>query len=120
MSTRPTALIAVLIPLAPLCSRRVWQHTPILLAGALLAAAQRTVPAVLRVMGRAQLRQFHRYQRVRSRDHGSRLAAGRVLRKRGHRRITVILPKDVAARASTADVARAVTEGIGCSNFDGG
>ncbi|MEA2636087.1 MAG: leucyl aminopeptidase [Chloroflexota bacterium] len=47
-------------------------------------------------------------------------AAGRVLRKRGHRRITVVLPKDVAARASTADVARAVTEGIGLSNFDVG
>jgi leucyl aminopeptidase len=47
-------------------------------------------------------------------------AAGRVLRKRGHRRITVVLPKDVAARASIADVARAVTEGIGLSNFDVG
>jgi len=47
-------------------------------------------------------------------------AAGRVLRKRGHRRVTVILPKDVAARASAADVARAVTEGIGLSNFDVG
>ena len=45
-------------------------------------------------------------------------AAGRVLRKRGHRRITVILPKDVVAKASAADVARAVTEGIGLSNFD--
>ena len=47
-------------------------------------------------------------------------SAGRVLRKRGHRRVTVILPKDVAARASAADVARAVTEGIGLSNFDVG
>jgi len=47
-------------------------------------------------------------------------AAGRVLRKRGHRRVTVVLPKDVAARASSADVARAVTEGIGLSNFDVG
>jgi leucyl aminopeptidase len=47
-------------------------------------------------------------------------AAGRVLRKRGHRRVAVILPKDVAARASTADLARAVTEGIGLSNFDMG
>jgi leucyl aminopeptidase len=47
-------------------------------------------------------------------------AAGRVLRKRGHRRLTVILPKEVAARANTADVARAVTEGIGLSNFDVG
>ena len=47
-------------------------------------------------------------------------AAGRVLRKRGHRRVAVILPKAVAARGSAGDVARAVTEGIGLSNFDVG
>jgi leucyl aminopeptidase len=47
-------------------------------------------------------------------------AAGRVLRKRGHRRVAVILPKAVAARGSASDVARAVTEGIGLSNFDVG
>jgi leucyl aminopeptidase len=45
-------------------------------------------------------------------------AAGRVLRKRGHRRVTVILPKEVAASAGAADLARATTEGIGLSNFD--
>jgi leucyl aminopeptidase len=45
-------------------------------------------------------------------------AAGRVLRKRGHRRVTVILPKRVAASAGAADLARATTEGIGLSNFD--
>src|ERR1700730_2109029 len=47
-------------------------------------------------------------------------AAGRVLRKRGHRRVAVILPQPVAARGSAGDVARAVTEGIGLSNFDVG
>ena len=47
-------------------------------------------------------------------------AAGRVLRKRGHRRVTVILPKAVAAMTSASDMARAVTEGIGLSNFDVG
>jgi leucyl aminopeptidase len=47
-------------------------------------------------------------------------AAGRVLRKRGHRRLAVVLPKEVAARASAPDVARAVTEGIALSNFDVG
>ena len=47
-------------------------------------------------------------------------SAGRVLRKRGHRRVAVILPKGVAARGSASDVARAVTEGIGLSNFDVG
>jgi leucyl aminopeptidase len=47
-------------------------------------------------------------------------SAGRVLRKRGHRRVTVLIPKGVAARAGAADLARAVTEGIGLSNFDVG
>jgi leucyl aminopeptidase len=47
-------------------------------------------------------------------------AAGRVLRKRGHRRVAVILPTAVAANAGAADMARAVTEGIGLSNFDTG
>src|ERR1700730_5616014 len=47
-------------------------------------------------------------------------AAGRLLRRRGHRRVAVILPKAVAARGSAGDVARAVTEGIGLSNFDVG
>src|SRR5438309_8587168 len=47
-------------------------------------------------------------------------AAGRVLRKRGHRRVAIVLPKQVAAKAGAADIARAVTEGIGLSNFDVG
>src|ERR1700730_11884734 len=47
-------------------------------------------------------------------------AAGRVLRKRGHRRVAVILPSAVAATVGRADLARARTEGIGLSNFDPG
>jgi leucyl aminopeptidase len=47
-------------------------------------------------------------------------AAGRVLRKRGHQRVAIVLPKAVVARASAADLARAATEGIGLSNFDVG
>ncbi|HEV2014239.1 MAG TPA: leucyl aminopeptidase [Candidatus Dormibacteraeota bacterium] len=45
-------------------------------------------------------------------------AAGRTMRKRGNRRIAIVLPKPVMARASAADLARAATEGIGLSNFD--
>ncbi|TMG26752.1 MAG: leucyl aminopeptidase [Chloroflexi bacterium] len=47
-------------------------------------------------------------------------AAGRILRKRGHRQVAIVLPKAVAARASAADLARAATEGVGLSNFDVG
>src|SRR5256712_10329540 len=47
-------------------------------------------------------------------------AAGRTLRRRGHWRLALVLPKEVAARAEIADLARAATEGIGLSNFDSG
>jgi len=47
-------------------------------------------------------------------------AAGRTLRRRGHRRLAVVLPRAVVARAEPADLAPAATEGIGLSNFDAG
>jgi leucyl aminopeptidase len=45
-------------------------------------------------------------------------AAGRTLRKRGHRRVAVVLSEDVMGKGGAADLARAVTEGIGLSNFE--
>ncbi len=79
LCTLPPAILAVLAPFAPLFSRRVWAHGPVLLAGALLAPARRTVTAALRVMGLDQLRQFHRSHRVLSRARWSGLAVSRVL-----------------------------------------
>jgi DDE superfamily endonuclease len=79
MPTLPAAMIRVLAAFAPLFSRRVWGHAQVLLAGAILAPAQRTVAAALRVTGRAQVAQFHRYHRVLSRARWSGLAASRVL-----------------------------------------
>jgi hypothetical protein len=79
MPTLPAAMIVVTAPFAPLFSRRVWRHVQELLAGAILAPRHRTVAAVLRVMGLAQARQFHRYHRVLSRARWSGLAASRVL-----------------------------------------
>jgi hypothetical protein len=79
MSTLPPAMIALLAPFVPLFSPRVWRHSQVLLMGALLAPAQRTVAAALRVVGLAQLQQFHRYHRVLSRDRWSSLAVSRVL-----------------------------------------
>jgi hypothetical protein len=72
-------MIPVVIAFAPLCSPRVWRHAQVLLVGAILAPAQRTVAAALRVTGHAQVRQFHRYHRVLSRATWSGLAGGRVL-----------------------------------------
>jgi hypothetical protein len=79
MPTLPTPMIAVLRAFAPLFSVRVWDHAQVLLVGAILAPAQRTVAAALRVTGHAQVRQFHRYHRVLSRAVWSELAVGRVL-----------------------------------------
>jgi hypothetical protein len=72
-------IAAALIPFAALFSRRVWAHAQVLLAGALLAPAQRTVAAALRLTGRDRLAQFHRSHRVLSRAQWSGLAVGRVL-----------------------------------------
>jgi hypothetical protein len=72
-------MITVLRAFAPLFSARVWSHAQVLLVGAILAPAQRTVTAALRVTGLAQGRQFHRYHRVLSRAEWSGLAVGRVL-----------------------------------------
>ena len=79
MPTLPAAMVAAVAPFAPLFSRRVWVHAQVLLAGAILAPAHRTVAAALRAVGLAQTRQFHRYHRVLSAARWSGLATGRVL-----------------------------------------
>src|SRR6476620_11821690 len=79
MCCLPPGIVAMLAPFAPLFSRRVWAHVQVLLAGALLAPAQRTVAAALRAAGHAQTAQFHRYHRVLSDARWSGLAVGRVL-----------------------------------------
>ncbi len=79
MHTLPPAMILLLRPFAPLFSKRVWMHVQILLMGAILAPAQRTVTAALRVVGLGQTPHFQRYHRVLSRASWSSLAASRVL-----------------------------------------
>lgn len=49
MPTLPATLIAVLRCFASLFSARVWEHAQVLLLGAILAPAQRTVAATLRL-----------------------------------------------------------------------
>ncbi|MDQ2787835.1 MAG: transposase [Chloroflexota bacterium] len=79
MHTLPPAMILLLRPFAPLFSKRVWLHAQVLLAGALLAPAQRTVAAALRVMGLGQTPHFQRYHRVLNRASWSALAVSRGL-----------------------------------------
>jgi hypothetical protein len=59
--TLPTTMIPVLVPFAPLFSRRVWQHALVLQAGTILAPSKRTVATALRAMGLQSERTFHRY-----------------------------------------------------------
>ena len=75
----PPTILATLVSFAPLFSRPVWAHVQVLLAGALLAPARRTVAAALRVLGLAGCKQFHRYHRVLSQAKWSSLAGGRIL-----------------------------------------
>ncbi len=79
MHTLPPAMILLLRPFVPLFSRRVWVHVQILLMGAILAPAQRTVTAALRVVGLGASPHFQRYHRVLNRASWSSLAASRVL-----------------------------------------
>ena len=79
MCPLPPSIAVMLAPFAPLFARRVWAHAQVLLAGALLAPAQRTVAAALRLTGRDRCARFHRYHRVLSHARWSGLAVGRVL-----------------------------------------
>jgi hypothetical protein len=64
MLTRPKAFSLLMTTLAPLFTKRVWQHVQVLLVGAILAPGKRTVTAALRVMGLAHVKSFQQYHRV--------------------------------------------------------
>jgi len=71
MLTVPVALTRLIVKFAPLFSKRVWEHAQVLVVGALLAPGQRTVTAVLRVMGVSQEVHFQKYPRGLNRAQGS-------------------------------------------------
>src|SRR5215472_4490404 len=75
----PVALTRLIVRFAPLFSKRVWEHVQVLVVGALLAPGQRTVTAVLRVMGLSHERHFQNYHRVLNRARWSSLVIARVL-----------------------------------------
>lgn len=75
----PDAMIAVLRPFAQAFTERTWEWVQILVVGAILAPARRTVTAVLRVMGLRNERQFQRYHRVLNRVKWSGLLISRIL-----------------------------------------
>jgi hypothetical protein len=64
MPTLPLAIATVMGALAPLFSRRVFEHAKLLMVGAILAPDKRTVTSMLRVMGRSDDAHFQNYHRV--------------------------------------------------------
>jgi hypothetical protein len=79
MLTLPAEYITILTSFAPIFSRRVWLQVEILVLGAILAPGQRTVTAVLRIMGLRMEKHFQNYHRVLNRAVWSSREASRLL-----------------------------------------
>ena len=79
MPTLQTDYITILGTFARLFSDRIWKHAKILLMGAILSPAERTVTAVLRMMGLSMEKHFQNYHRVLNRAKWSGLEASRLL-----------------------------------------
>jgi len=79
MPTLQTEYITMVGAFARLFSKRIWEHAKILFMGAILSPAERTVTAVLRVMGLSWEKHFQNYHRVLNRAVWSSLEASRIL-----------------------------------------
>jgi len=79
MLNLPDAIMAYLLPFAPLFTRRTWRHVPLLVVGAILAPRRRMVSSILRVMGHSDDAAFSTYHRVLNRAVWSSLGASRIL-----------------------------------------
>jgi hypothetical protein len=79
MLTLPAEYIIILMTFAPVFSRRVWLRVQVLLLGAILAPGQRTVTAVLRIMGLSGEKHFQNFHRVLNRAVWSSREASRLL-----------------------------------------
>src|SRR5262249_25749105 len=79
MLSLPIAFSSALGIFAPVFLRPVWQHAKVLLTGAVLAPGQRTVTAILRIMGRIAAPDFQTYHRILNRAVWSPLTARRLL-----------------------------------------
>ncbi|MGF7218514.1 uncharacterized protein YqhQ [Spirosoma lacussanchae] len=79
MLTLPAEFLTLISPYAALFSKRVFNHVQLLVTGAMLTPAKRTITAVLRIMGRQDDKAFHKYHRVLSNDTWSALKASPIL-----------------------------------------
>src|SRR5438876_4140534 len=79
MLTLPKGIIHVLRHFEAVFSERVWEWAKVLVIGAILAPGERTVAAILRVMGLQNDKQFQNYHRVLNRAKWSSRTLSRVL-----------------------------------------
>jgi hypothetical protein len=79
MLTLPKRIIHVLRHFETVLSERVWEWANVLVIGAILAPGERTVAAILRVMGCSDEKQFQNYHRVLNRAKWSSRELSRVL-----------------------------------------
>lgn len=79
MLTLPKRIIQVLRHFEEVFSERVWEWAKVLVIGAILVPGDRTVAAILRVMGQATEKQFQNYHRVLNRAKWSSRVLSRVL-----------------------------------------
>ena len=91
MLNLPKKIIQVLRHFEEAFSERVWEWAKVLLIGAILAPGERTVTAILRVMGLHHERQFQNYHRVLNRAKWSSRELSRMLL---HLLILVFVPAD--------------------------
>lgn len=79
MPTLPREYLTLVLAFAPIFSKRIWTHVQVLLLGAILTPSQRTVTAILRVMGLSQDKHFQNYHRILNRAVWSSREISRVL-----------------------------------------
>jgi DDE superfamily endonuclease len=92
MLSLPIAFSSAIGGFAPVFSRPVWQHVKVLMTGAVLAPGQRTVTAILRIMGRSTAPNFQTYHRILNRAVWSPLTASRLLLRL---LVAVVVPRGV-------------------------
>lgn len=79
MPTLPADYLSIVALFAPLFSKCLWAHLQVLLVGAIVTPGQRTVTAVLRIMGLSAEPHFQTYHRVLNRAVWSSWEVSRVL-----------------------------------------
>ncbi len=81
MITLPGKYSMILNGFAHIFSKRIWERVQVLLAGAILSPAERTVTAALRAVGLSHEKHFQNYHRVLNRAVWSSLDASKILLK---------------------------------------